>query len=220
MQTVRATHQRRRGADLPMSVALGRIADAVAGGADNAMLLQEIALCSGRALGAEVSLIRAISPDGQNFVVVAAAGPAQLSAGGLVGVYSVISDGLRQADPGDVVTVDLSGERPVTTFLSNERWDFQHLNGKHLVIAPLFARGQLVGRLDLLRTRPEPFPSETRSTVAPFAAYAASALRDTQMQRAAEDHRVYQTVAGLHQSVEQLANPGHDPAGRRRTRRS
>src|SRR6476619_5386739 len=56
--------------NLPMSVALGRIADAMAGGADNAMLLQEIALCSGRALGAEVALIRAISPDGQNFVVV------------------------------------------------------------------------------------------------------------------------------------------------------
>jgi GAF domain-containing protein len=193
--------------NLPISVALGRIADSMAGGADNASLLQEIALCSGRSLGAEVALIRAISPDGQNFVVVAAAGPAQLSAGGLVGVYSVISEGLRQADPGDVVTVDLSGERPVTNFLSNERWDFQHLNGKHLVIAPLFARGQLVGRLDLLRTRSEPFPSETRSTIAPFAAYAASALRDTQMQRAAEDHRVYQTVAGLHQSVEQLADP-------------
>ena len=192
---------------LPLSVALGRVAEAVTGGGDNASLLQEIALCSGHALGAEVALIRSISPDGQNFVVVAAAGTAQVATGGFVGVYSVISDALRASAPGDVVVVDLESDRAGAIFLSNERWDFQHLNGKQLLIAPLFARGQLVGRLDLLRTHPEPFPSDSRSAIAPFAAYAASALRDTQMQRAAEDHRVYQTVAGLHQSVEQLADP-------------
>ena len=187
--------------------ALSMIATALAGGGDSATLMHEIAQHTGRALGAEVTLVRAISADGQNFVVVAAAGPAQHSAGGFLGVYSVISDALRKLDAGVVVSVDLQGDGPVSAVLGNERWDFQHLSGKHLLITPLYARGQLVGRLDLVRTRTEPFAADVRGSVAPFAAYAAAALRDAQMQRQAEDHRVFQTVAGLHQSVEQLADP-------------
>ena len=200
-------NDRATGTSLSVPVALGRIAEAMAGDMDGSTLVQEIALSTGRALGADVTLIRAISPDGSNFVVVGAAGPAHVSVSGLIGSYSVISDGVRQTKPGDAIALDVQADGVGTGVLANERWELQHLSAKQLLLVPLFARGQLVGRLDLLRTQPEPFGAETRSLVAPFAAYAATMLRDNQMQRAAEDHRVFQTMAGLHQSVEQLADP-------------
>lgn len=192
---------------LPFSTAINRVASAVSSDASFDDLLQEIVISSSRAIDADIGLIRAISADGANFVVVTATGSAPLSIGGLIGSYSVIAEDVRNAGPGTTIALDLRSEAQAGRLPSNERWDFEHIGGRFLLIVPLFARGQLVGRLDLVRTANGPFSMESRSLVLPFAAYAASALLDQQRSRASEESQVFQTVIRLHESVEQLADP-------------
>jgi GAF domain-containing protein len=192
---------------LPFQAAISRVAHAFSNGVPFEDLLQEIVISATRTLDAEIGLIRAISPDGANFVVTTAAGPAPLSIGGLIGSYSVISDDLAQSLPGSTMAIDLRSESQAARLPSNERWEFEHIGGRSLVITPLFARGQLVGRLDLVRTSSESFSMETRDLIAPFAAFAASALLEDQLSRASEESQVFERVIQLHQSVEQLADP-------------
>ncbi|HUG17241.1 MAG TPA: GAF domain-containing protein [Thermomicrobiales bacterium] len=187
--------------------AVGRAADAFIGGGDPENVLQDIAVSVTRALGCDISLIRTLSPDGQNFVITTAAGPAPLSIGGLIGSYSVLSDALKDIAPGTSTAVDLRSEADTTRLMSNERWEFEHIGGHHLLMVPLFAAGTLVGRMDLVRTTDDPFSSETRGSVTPFAAYAAGVLRDRQLRHSNEERHVFQTVVRLHESVEQLADP-------------
>jgi GAF domain-containing protein len=192
---------------LPYQVALGRVAGTVAGGAEPSDILHEIALCTARVYGAEIALIRATSADGANFVVTVAVGPPTLAVNGMVGSYSAIAEETRAGVPNTAIAIDLRDGSALAGLSPNERWDFQHLGGRYALIVPLHVRGRLVGRLDLVRIHNEPFAADVRATISPFAAFAAATLRDIDMQRAADETRVYQTVASLHQSVEQLADP-------------
>jgi GAF domain-containing protein len=194
-------------APLPFQVAISRVAHAAASGVQFDELLQEIVVCATRTLGASIGLIRSLSADGTNFVVAAASGPAPLSIGGLIGSYSVVSDEVRRCQPGGSISIDLRSENQSARLTSNERWELAHIGGRYLVAIPLFAGGELVGRLDLIRTATDPFSAEIRNLALPFAAFAASALQNRQIRLANEDSRVFQTVIGLHQSVEQLADP-------------
>ncbi|HEX5166422.1 MAG TPA: GAF domain-containing protein [Thermomicrobiales bacterium] len=192
---------------LPFPTAIARVAHAVSSDTSFDDLLHEIVVSASRAIDADIGMIRAISSDGANFVVMAANGPAPLSIGGLIGSYSVISEDVSAATPGSTITIDLRSEAQVARLPSNERWDFEHIGGRFLLIVPLFARGRLVGRLDLVRTANGPFSMESRNLVLPFAAYAAGTLLDQQHHRASEESQVFQTVIRLHESVEQLADP-------------
>lgn len=194
-------------ATLPFKSAIGRASTVFTIGGPPEVVLNEIAVAATRALSCDIGLIRTLSPDGQNFVVISASGPAPLSIGGLIGSYSVVSDEISGADPGSVLSVDLRSDDQPNVLTSNERWEFEHIGAYHLLIAPLFAAGTLVGRLDLIRTSNAPFTQDIREMVTPFAAYAAAVLRDQQLRLASEERHVYQTVIGLHQSVEQLADP-------------
>lgn len=192
---------------LPFQVAINRVAHAFAAGTAFEDLLQEIVVSASRSLASEIGLIRALSPDGGNFVVTTACGPAPLSIGGMIGSYSVIGEDIRRTAPGNTMTIDLRSETQTAYLTSNERWEFEHIGGRHLLVVPLYAGGALVGRLDLVRTSTEPFSLETRGLALPFAAYAAVALHDRQVRHTSEESQVFQTVIRLHQSVEQLADP-------------
>ncbi len=192
---------------LPFPIAINRVAHEVSSNASLEQVLQEIIVSASRAVDAEIGLIRSISIDGANFVVVSATGPAPLSIGGLIGSYSVITDDITHSTPGSTVAIDLRSETQAARLPSNERWDFEHIGSRFLLIVPLFARGQLVGRLDLVRTASSPFSTESRNLILPFAAYAASALLDQVYSRASAESQVFQTVIRLHESVEQLADP-------------
>jgi GAF domain-containing protein len=192
---------------LPFQVAINRVAHAVSNATPFDELLQEIVVAATRTLGADIGLIRSLTPDGTNFVVAAASGPAPLSIGGLVGSYSVVSEDVRGCQPGGTLLIDLRSEHQSARLTSNERWELEHIGGRYLLAVPLFSSGELVGRLDLIRTATEPFSSETRSLALPFAAFVASTLQNRQIRLANEDSRVFQTVIRLHQSVEQLADP-------------
>jgi GAF domain-containing protein len=192
---------------LPFSTAINRVAHAVSSDASFEVLLQEIVVSASRTIDADIGLIRSLSQDGANFVVTAATGPAPLSIGGLIGSYSVIADDILESAPGSTITIDLRSEAQTARLPSNERWDFEHIGGRFLLIVPLFARGRLVGRLDLVRTGNGPFSMETRNQILPFGAYAATALLEQQHSRDSEESQVFQTVIRLHESVEQLADP-------------
>jgi GAF domain-containing protein len=192
---------------LPFATAVNRVAHAFSSDATFDELLQEIVVSASRAIDADIGLIRALDQDKANFVVLAATGPAPLSISGLIGSYSVITEDLTAATPGSTITLDLRSEPQAARLPSNERWDFEHIGGRFLMIVPLFARGRLVGRLDLIRTANGPFSIDSRSQVLPFGAYAASALLEQQHSRTTEESQVFQTVIRLHESVEQLADP-------------
>ena len=192
---------------LPYQAAIVRVAQAVVANTGFDELLHEIVLSATRALDAEIGVIRGISEDGANFVVLNATGPAPLSIGGMIGSYSVVTDHIRGCSPGESIAIDLRSDTQASNLPSNERWDLDHIGGRFLLVVPLYSGGQLVGRLDLVRVSTAPFSAETRSQALPLAAYAANALLDRELRRASEERHVYQTVVRLHESVEQLADP-------------
>jgi GAF domain-containing protein len=192
---------------LPFESAIIRAADAFSRGGVLEHVLNDISVAVTRTVGCEVGLIRSLSDDTRNFVVASATGPAPLSLGGLIGSYAVVSDDVRDAPPGSNTSIDLRSEREAAILTSSERWEFDHIGGRHLLMVPLFAGGALVGRMDLIRTDDRPFAPEARGLVCPFAAYAASALRDRQLHHASEERQIFQTVVQLHESVEHLADP-------------
>ncbi|CAN5253960.1 hypothetical protein BH23CHL1_BH23CHL1_06170 [soil metagenome] len=186
---------------------LTRISYAFSSGTPFDGLLHEIASAAAHALESEIILIRLIASDETNFIVQAALGPAPLSTGGLLGAYSVITDPIRSTNVGDTITVNLLTDNTQPTLSANEGWSFQQLGGHHLLLIPLFANGLLVGRMDVLRTRNDAFQPYIVALAGLIGAYAAQALHTHQLELAAEESQVFQTVLGLHQSIEHLADP-------------
>jgi GAF domain-containing protein len=194
-------------AEVPFDLAIGQAAHAYASGNNPENVLQEIIVATTRTLSADIGLVRRTSADGQNLIVTNATGPAPLSIGSLVGSYSVINDAVRQAVPGSGLAIDLTSDTDMTMLASNERWEFEHIGGRHVLMLPLLAGGVLVGRIDLVRTTDRPFVGSVHDLAMPFAALAAGVLREQQLRLASEERQVFQTVIRLHQSVEQLADP-------------
>jgi GAF domain-containing protein len=184
-----------------------RVSHAFASGAPFDDLLHEIASAASLALRGEVILIRQTASDNLNFLVQSALGPAPLSIGGLVGAYCVISDHIREMSVGDSVAINLIENAEHPALSSNEIWSFQQLGGQRLLLVPLFAGGALIGRLDIVRTRNLDFEDDAIELTQVIASYAAQALHTHRLQQAAEESEVFQTVLGLHQSIEHLADP-------------
>lgn len=187
--------------------AIAAAAHAVAEGLPLPNLLHAIAVYAASALHADVVLIRTILPDNANFVVSAAAGSPGIPVSSLAGSYSTISDEVRACRPGSTISVELGASGHLTALPPPDRWEFNNLPGRRLLIVPMHAHGRLVGRLDLLRVTDEPFDGGTAAAALPFAAYAATSLSEQVLARVAEDQQAFQSVIGLHQAVEQPADP-------------
>lgn len=185
---------------------LTRISYAFTSGTPFDGMLREIASATSEALECEVVLVRQVDADDANFVVQTAYGPAPLSTGGLIGSYSVITDAMHSMSVGDTAIINLLGEQQ-SILGANEIWSFQQLGAQHALLVPLFVNGLLIGRLDILRTRNTPFPPQVVALSLIFATYAAQALHTHRLERATEESQVFQTVLGLHQSIEHLADP-------------
>ena len=207
---------RNAGADDPVDMAaihpdllarLMRISYAFSSGTPFDGMLHEITAAASQALDSEIVLVRQIADDDINFLVQAALGPAPLTTGGMVGVYSVITDRIRTMSVGDSVTVNLLDDKPHPLLSANETWALQQLGGQHALLIPLFAGGMLIGRLDVVRTRNVKFEPDVTALAQLVAAYAAQALHTHRLEQIAEESQVFQTVLGLHQSIEHLADP-------------
>ena len=193
--------------DAHLLARLTRISYAFSSGTPFDGLLHEIASAAAHVLESEIVLIRLIASDETNFIVQAAFGPAPLSTGGLLGAYSVITDPIRSTSVGDTIAVNLLTDNTQPTLSANEGWSFQQLGGHHLLLVPLFANGLLVGRMDVLRTRNNTFQPHVVALAGLMGAYAAQALHTRRLELAAEESQIFQTVLGLHQSIEHLADP-------------
>jgi GAF domain-containing protein len=207
---------RNAGSDDPVDMAaihpdllarLTRISYAFSSGTPFDGMLHEITAAASRVLDSEIVLVRQIADDDVNFLVQAALGPAPLTTGGMVGVYSVITDRIRTMSVGDSVTVNLLDDKPHPLLSSNETWALQQLGGQHALLIPLFAGGMLIGRLDIVRTRNVRFEPDVTALAQLVAAYAAQALHTHRLELVADESQVFQTVLGLHQSIEHLADP-------------
>ncbi len=170
-------------------------------------MLNDIATTAASVLQSEIVLLRQVTEDNVNFMVASAVGPAPLSTGGLVGVYSPVSDRARNASPGDTFLINLLDINSHPLLSAAETWSFQQLGAQHALLVPLFSGGVLTGRLDVLRIRNVPFDRETVAVAKLLAVFAAQALYTHSLEHAARENRVFQTVLGLHQSIEHLADP-------------
>src|SRR5690606_7308899 len=102
---------------------------------------------------------------------------------------------------------NLLAEKSHALLSASELWSFQQIGAQHALIIPLFAGGVLVGRLDILRTRNEGFEADIMALAQLIATFAAQALHSHRLEQTAEEAQVFQTVLGLHQSIEHLADP-------------
>lgn len=184
-----------------------RVSRGFASGMPFERMLNEIASTTAATLQSEIVLVRQVTDDNINFMVAAAIGPAPLSTGGLVGAYSPISDGARNAGPSDVFRLNLLDVNSHPLLSAAETWSFQQLGVQHALLLPLFSGGVLTGRLDVLRTRNAPFDREAIEVANLLAVFAAQALYTNSLEQAARESHIFQTVLGLHQSIEHLADP-------------
>ena len=187
--------------------ALHRIATAFSAELSEEALLNDILAAALEVSGCEIGLLRAVSADGGNFVVQAAHGPEALPVAGMIGAYSVIDDELRRARGGTVYGWDLQRDDPRPLLSGNESWAIQQLGVQHLTVHPLTCAGELVGRLDLGRTFSGPAHPEQLKNAVVIAAQAAVALNQRRLRGAYDESQISRAVMGLHQSIEQLADP-------------
>lgn len=190
-----------------LSDALSRIAASFAADIPDDALLGDIMRCAIEVAGCELGLLRAVSADGGNFVVHSAIGPEALPVAGMIGAYSVINDELRRARAGAVYAWNLQSDDPSPLLSANERWALQQLGIQHLTVIPLSCGGELVGRLDLARTYAEPFHPAQIKHAAVIGAQAAVALNQRRLRGAYDESQIFRAVMGLHQTIEQLADP-------------
>lgn len=184
-----------------------RVSQGFATGMPFERMLNEIASTTAATLQSEIVLIRQVTDDNINFMVASAVGPAPLSTGGLVGAYSPITEGARNAGPGDLFRLNLLDVNSHPLLSAAETWSFQQLGVQHALLLPLFSGGVLTGRLDILRTRNAQFEREAVEIANLMAVFAAQALYTNSLEHAARESHVFQTVLGLHQSIEHLADP-------------
>lgn len=192
---------------LALPDALSRIASSFAADITDDALLGDIMRCAVEVAGCELALLRAVSADGGNFIVHSAIGPEALPVVGMIGAYSVINDEFRRARGNAVYGWNLQSESPEPLLSASERWSLQQLGVQHLTVIPLTCAGELVGRLDLARTFAEPFPPAQIKNAAVIGAQAAVALNQRRLRGAYDESQIFRAVMGLHQSIEQLADP-------------
>lgn len=186
---------------------LGRLSRVAASNHWNDQFLSEAASAALEALDCEISLIRAITQDENSFVIQAAAGPPSLAVSGLLGTYTPLTDRFRSVNPDDRMTINLQRDSVEPILTGNEGWAFQQLGIRELLLLPLFAGGELVGRIDFARTQERPFSDEDVVTGKLIASIVASTVTIRKLREQADQSQIYRTVIGLHQQIEQLADP-------------
>jgi signal transduction histidine kinase len=192
--------------DLPLSGLLARLA-LLAAGPDAARLPDEAAAAAVSQLGAHVGIVRALSADGQSFVVTAVAGPSPVMTQGLIGSYSPVTHVLSSVPAGSALALDFNDTHITDHLVANEYWTFEQLGIRRALIIPLFAGGRLVGRFDLARTSDEPFAPDFEARAGLLAATVAPALNADRLTAESQEATVHRAVFGLYQQVEHLADP-------------
>lgn len=169
--------------------------------------LQEIAQWAHKVTNSDVVFLRSLDEQQQSFVVKGVAGSPASIVNGMLGAYTEVTETFRSASISDVLTLDLAQDSVEPVLAPNELWTFQQCGMRILVTLPLFASGELLGRIDFARNSDEAFEDHAIESGQIVAAFAAQMMEKARLQGLAERSQIYRTVIGLHQQIEQLADP-------------
>jgi signal transduction histidine kinase len=175
-------------------------------------LLSVLAMHAAQAVSAEIALIRVFDPEQAKLAVQGFYGIAPHLLGGVLGERTSATDAFRDLRPGTLIT--LTPDRPLvlqhgSTLVASEMQELRQLGAQHMLIMPLHHRGELLGRLDLLRLHDEAFTigdgaiANVLGTLIAGAIY--GPIQDTNVERY---DRIIEASFAFQQSIAPLANVG------------
>lgn len=191
---------------------LQRMSTCIRAGADLDDLLPELAEAAGVALNCEVTLIRLFNADRVQLTLRGMSGvPAQLE-DDLSDAQTAATDAFTNLRPGALLS--FTPYRPLVLqsgadVISAEYGEMQRLGARHILVLPLFQHGHLLGRIDLLRTRDEPFSVVDGRIANVLGTMIAGAIFGAKRDESGEQYsRIIDASFAFQQSIEPLATVG------------
>ncbi len=175
-------------------------------------LLSVLAASTCEAIDTEVTLVRVFDPEQKNLSVQGLHGVPPHRVGSILGERTVATELFQGLRPGSLIT--FTPDRPLvlqhaSDLVSQEFQEMQLLGAQHILVLPLFHHGRLLGRLDLLRTRDEPFTVEDGSLANILGTLIAGAIYGlTQDDNGERYNRIIEASFAFQRSIEPLANVG------------
>ena len=175
-------------------------------------LLSVLAASTCEAINTEIALVRVFDPEQKNLSVQGLHGVPPHRVGSILGERTVATEMFQGLRPGSLIT--FTPDRPLvlqhaSDLVSQEFQEMQLLGAQHILVLPLFHHGRLLGRLDLLRTRDEPFTVEDGSLANILGTLIAGAIYGlTQDDSGERYNRIIEASFAFQRSIEPLANVG------------
>lgn len=175
-------------------------------------LLNLLAESTGEATDTEVTLLRVFDPEQKNLSVQGLAGVPPHLVGNLLGERTAATELFKGLRPGSLIT--FTPDRPLvlqhaSDLVSADFQEMKNLGAQHILVLPLFHHGRLLGRLDLLRTRDEPFSVDDGSIANILGTLIAGAIYGlTQDDNGERYNRIIEASFAFQRSIEPLANVG------------
>jgi signal transduction histidine kinase len=175
-------------------------------------LLSDLAASTCEAVDTEVALVRIFDPEQKNLAVQGLFGVPPHLVGTVLGERTVAAELFHELRPGTLIT--FTPDRPLvlqhaSDLVSAEFQEMQRLGAQHILVLPLFHHGKLLGRLDLLRTRDEPFSVQDGTMASILGTLIAGAIYGlTQDDSGERYNRIIEASFAFQRSIEPLANVG------------
>jgi signal transduction histidine kinase len=191
---------------------LQRMSARIRSDADLDDLLPDLAQAASEALDCEITLIRLFNDERMRLTLRGMAGvPAQLESD-LQNTQSPASEAFANLHPGALFS--FTPYRPLvlqsgSEVINADYPEMQRLGARHILVLPLFQHGHLVGRIDLLRTRDEPFSVIDGRIAGILGTMIAGAAFGANQDQAGEQYsRIIDASFAFQQSIEPLATVG------------
>jgi signal transduction histidine kinase len=175
-------------------------------------LLPELAQAASDALECEITLIRLFNAERMRLTLRGMAGvPAHLEAD-LHNAQSAASEAFATLRPGALFS--FTPYRPLvlqsgSEVINADYAEMQALGARHILVLPLFQHGHLLGRIDLLRTRDEPFSVVDGRIASILGTMIAGAAFGANQDESGEQYsRIIDASFAFQQSIEPLATVG------------
>ncbi len=175
-------------------------------------LLSMLAASTCEALDTEVALVRVFDPEQKNLSVQGLHGVPPHRVGSILGERTAATELFQGLRPGSLIT--FTPDRPLvlqhaSDLVSQEFQEMHLLGAQHILVLPLFHHGRLLGRLDLLRTRDEPFTVEDGSLANILGTLIAGAIYGlTQDDNGERYNSIIEASFAFQRSIEPLSNVG------------
>ncbi len=175
-------------------------------GDSTAEVLAKLAEHARLVLEADVVVVRRLLPAQQSLLTEGVAGVVPEQLGGVHGAVVPAPPGFGAVAPGTFASAGLPGELPEAYLGRTDAAELAELGIKQVLVLPLYARGVLVGRLDIGRRVDAPFTLDKRALAPLIAFLVASVLLPG---AGPEDERQARALRARAAVIEAL-----DPAGR------